>query len=153
VSYTLRVILIPRIDADMKTMTVPTLIASIALIALTTITLTTMSLPARADDRPDHYRGEAADSLEQALANLAEYNARIADILAQEEVTLTDLARIHELTYTVENALERIDDEYDALEDQLEELHLATEAADIERAQQLGRTYLENASRFPTETP
>jgi hypothetical protein len=107
------------------------------------------ALPALADDRPQHFEGEPAESLEQALANFAEYNARIAAVLEQDELDPTDLGRIHELTYTLENALERIDDEYDRLEEQLEELHLASEGADTDKARQLGETYLGNAHRFP----
>jgi hypothetical protein len=107
------------------------------------------ALPVLADDRPQHFAGEPAESLEQALANFAEYNARIAAILEQDELDPTDLGRIHELTYTLENALERIDEEYDRLEEQLEELHLASEGADTDKARQLGETYLGNAHRFP----
>jgi len=102
-----------------------------------------------ADERPDHFSGEASESLDQALANFTETNGRVADILAQDEISMTDMAAIHELTYTLENALERIDDEYDALEDQLEALHKASEGADSDRARALGGTYLENAKRFP----
>ena len=100
-------------------------------------------------DRPDHYEGQPSETLEQALANFAETNARIAEILAQTEISRAELEAVHQLTYTLENALERIDDEYDALEEKLEELHLATEGADIERARALGRSYLDNAAQFP----
>ncbi len=103
---------------------------------------------ALADDRPDHFEGQSADTLEQARANLAEANREIAAILAQDEISMTDMARIHELTYTLENALERIDEEYDELEDQLEALHLASEGADIERARELGDAYLDQSQRF-----
>ncbi|MEM7053157.1 MAG: DUF6746 family protein [Pseudomonadota bacterium] len=108
-----------------------------------------LAVSARADERPDHYEGEASETLQQAFANFAETNKRIAGILAQKEVTMADLAKIHELSYTLENALERIDDEYDELADQLEALHLASEGADIVYARGLGQAYLENAGRFP----
>jgi hypothetical protein len=102
-----------------------------------------------ADERPDHFEGQASDTLEEAIANFAEANQEVAAILGQDEISMTDMARIHELTYTLENALERIDEDYDRLEEQLEALHLASEGADIERARELGKTYLDNAERFP----
>jgi len=106
------------------------------------------SSPAVADERPQHFRGAPSESLEQAMDRFAATNASIAERLARDELDSADLAAIHELTYTLENALERIDEEYDRLEEQLEELHLASEGADVERAQRLGRRYLDNAARF-----
>jgi septal ring factor EnvC (AmiA/AmiB activator) len=126
-------------DKDMKTL-ILTLYASLVLLT---------SQSAMADERPDHFEGRASDTLEQALANLAEANREVAEILAQEEIAMADMARIHQLTYTLENALERIDEDYDQLEEQLEALHLASEGADPERARELGETYLNNAERFP----
>ncbi len=101
-----------------------------------------------ADERPDHFQGEASETLEQARSNFDEASQSVAELLAQDDITMADMARIHELTYTLENALERIDEEYDALEEQLEELHLASEGADVEKARELGETYLDNARRF-----
>ena len=118
------------------------------LITASILLASTASFAHHHGDRPDHYEGKPSESLEQALANFAETNARIAEILAQDELTVTDLATIHELTYTLENALERMDEEYDLMQAQLEELHLASEGADIEHARKLGQTYLENAKRF-----
>lgn len=106
------------------------------------------SSPAVADERPQHFRGAPSESLEQAMNNFAATNASIAERLAGDELDMADLAAIHELTYTLENALERIDEEYDRLEEQLEALHLASEGADVEHAQRLGRRYLDNAARF-----
>ena len=101
-----------------------------------------------ADDRPDHFEGRASDTLDAALANLTGANQEVASILAKEEVSMTDMARIHELTYTLENALERIDEEYDELEEQLEALHLASEGGESERVRELGKTYLDKSERF-----
>ncbi len=119
---------------------------SISALYASLVLLTAQS--AVADERPDHFEGLTSETLEQALANLVEANREVAEILAQDEISLADMASIHELTYTLENALERIDEEHDAMEEQLEALHLASEGADIERARELGETYLNNAERF-----
>jgi len=107
-----------------------------------------MPAAAWADDRPDHFEGAASETLEEAMENVDRSNRQLAEILAQDEITMADVARIHELTYTLENAFERIDDEYQALEEQLEALHLASEGAETKRVRELGGTYLENAERF-----
>ena len=44
---------------------------------------------AQADERPDHYKGKAADTLQQAVANFSEYNQKLNTLLKAE---LTPLA-------------------------------------------------------------
>lgn len=41
------------------------------------------------------------------MANFSEYNQRLAELLTQDELAITDLGTVHELTYTLENALNR----------------------------------------------
>lgn len=105
-------------------------------------------LTAFASERPDHFEGEPADTIEQALANFSEYNARLATLLEKGQLTMADLAQIHQLTYTLENALERIDDDLDNLAETLETLHLSSETADIEAARRNAEAYLNDARRF-----
>lgn len=100
-----------------------------------------------ADDRPDHYQGKPADTLEQAVANFSEYNKKLAQILAKKELVAADMHQVHELTYTLENALEKIRDELDDLEDVLEEVHQASESADIAKVKQYGQIYLDTSRK------
>lgn len=81
----------------------------------------------------DHFEGEPAETLEQAVANLSEYNAKLAAIVDKGELSDADHARIQELTYTLENALARIKKEIDVMAEDLEAVHLASEqrAADV----------------------
>ncbi len=92
------------------------------------------------EQRISHYSGEPADSMPQALANLAEYNARLQALLAEDEV---DLHTVHELTYTLENALQRLQADLTDAAEALEEVHLASEAADAEKVKARGEDYLE----------
>lgn len=112
------------------------------------LSLAVVSFGSSADERPDHFRGLPAETLEQALDNFADYNSRLAAILEQDELTLRDLVTIHELTYTLENALERINAELSELAETLESLHVASEEVDYEGTRQHGRTYLETARRI-----
>ncbi|MEY6433515.1 DUF6746 family protein [Thioalkalicoccus limnaeus] len=99
----------------------------------------------QADERIEHFEGLPSETLEQALQNLSEYNRRLAAALDQGELTAADLAKIHELTYTLENALERIHADVGALAETLEEVHLASEADDRDTVITKGRAYLSTA--------
>lgn len=105
------------------------------------------STAAFADDRPDHYEGKSAENLEQALANFSEYNKKFAAILAKKELVAADMHQVHELTYTMENALEKIRDELEDLADTLEEVHQASESADIAEVKKHGQIYLDTARK------
>ncbi|MCC5811502.1 MAG: hypothetical protein JJU06_14120 [Ectothiorhodospiraceae bacterium] len=102
---------------------------------------------AMASDRIDHFEGLSAETLEEAVANFSEYNNRLAGILEKESLSDDDLLRIHELTYTLENALEKINVELSELAETLEELHIASETGDDTGAQRHGAAYLETARK------
>lgn len=95
-----------------------------------------------ASERPDHYQGQTAESLEQALGNLVTYNAKLKTLLEKSELSLQDMAHIHELTYSLENALQRVDVELDSLAATLEEVHLSSEKAHSEQVKTQGQKYL-----------
>jgi len=93
----------------------------------------------------EHYRGLPAETLEQAVANFSEYNQKLGALVEKEELTPQDIDKVHELTYTLENALERIQDELDLIAELLEEVHVGSETLQYEQVQQSGRAYLEKA--------
>ncbi|MFO7551822.1 MAG: DUF6746 family protein [Haliea sp.] len=116
--------------------------------ALTLAALALTAAPVIADDRPEHYKGEPSATLEEAFANLAQYNIRLQAIVDKGEVQGDDFNEIHRLTYTLENALERIEEELEALEDDLEEVHQASEKGDSERIGKYAPRYFERADRL-----
>ncbi len=99
---------------------------------------------ARADERPDHFKGKPSDTLEQAVANFSEYNQKLKTILAGELTPLA-MVEIHELTYTLEVALEKIHAETGKLKDVLEEVHVASEHMDTATAKTRGDSYIKAA--------
>ena len=105
-----------------------------------------LSGAAHADERPDHFEGEKSDTLEPALSNLSSHNAQLEAILARDELGPDDTARIHELTYTLENALARIRSEVERLEETLEDVHVASERYEVETVRARGREYLKGAA-------
>ncbi|RUO20825.1 hypothetical protein CWE08_06910 [Aliidiomarina iranensis] len=105
------------------------------------------SLTAVAQERYQHYEGEEAASFEEALANFAEYNEKLEQILAGE-LEAADMAEIHQLTYTLENALERINLELAQLAETLEVVHLGSERMEYEGVREAAMQYLETARKI-----
>lgn len=106
------------------------------------------ALPSLADTRPDHFEGKPSDTLAQALTNLSEYNERLQQVLARDSLSAAELNEVHQLTYTLENALEKIREEYAQLAEVLEEVHVASETNDPETVQARGRVYLKTARQI-----
>lgn len=104
--------------------------------------------PVSASERPEHFEGKPSETLEQALANFSEYNGKLAEVLAQESLSPKDLQKVHKLTYTLENALEKIRAELGGLADTLEEIHLASETADSDTVRESGKAYLDTSRKI-----
>lgn len=99
-------------------------------------------------DRADHFEGEPSRTLDEALANFSEYNARLAEIVERDVLDTQAVFEVHQLTYTLENALEKIREELEALAEVLEEVHVASERNDGQTVQSRGRAYLETAGKI-----
>ncbi len=93
-------------------------------------------------DPVEHFQGRSADTLTQAINNFNTGNQRLEKLLSQDAISAEDLAAIHELTYTLENALARINADLDALAMTLEEVHLGSEDNDAARVKTEGDKYL-----------
>ena len=119
----------------------------LALAAALTVPLALGAGPALAhgDERVDHYEAREAATLQEAVANFSEYNTKLAEVLARSELGASDFEEVHELTYTLENALAKIRDDLSGLADTLEALHLASEDHTLEETLAYGEAYLETA--------
>ncbi len=96
-------------------------------------------------DRAEHFEGKPAETLEEAVANFSEGNQQLAEMLASGELTNEQMGELHILTYTLENALQKIDQEMESIAVSLEEVHLGSETLDQERVASNGADYLEAA--------
>jgi hypothetical protein len=102
------------------------------------------------DDRVEHFQGKPARTVTEALDNFREANLRLSDIVAMDNPDTQAVYEVHQLTYTLENALEKIRDELEDLAEVLEEVHLASERNDGETVKEQGAEYLKNARQvFP----
>ncbi len=98
-----------------------------------------------AEERPAHYTGKAAKTLEEALTNLAESNALIAGLVADGDLSPAEHAELHRLTYTAENALAKLGDELEDLQAMLEAIHLASERTDSDTVLEQTPGYLDQS--------
>lgn len=89
-----------------------------------------------------HYEGQAAPNIATALDNLAEVNSRLAALLGGD-LSKADLDQVHRMSYTLENALQRIDSDIDEIASKLERVHLASESLDVETVKTSGTDYLD----------
>lgn len=111
-------------------------------LSLVSVALLMAAGTAQADDRPAHFKGEAAPSWEVAVTNLTEYNQRLAELVNKDKLTAEDLGQVHQLTYTLENALERMEDEIDEIGETLEKVHVASETNEPDTVKKEGEKYL-----------
>jgi hypothetical protein len=88
-----------------------------------------------------HFKGKPSATLPDAMRNLSESNARLEQLL-KGSVDDVAIAEIHQLTYTMENGLEKLRKELDALADTLETLHKASEKMEREKVLRHGADYL-----------
>jgi|SRR5690554_4033873 len=116
-------------------------------LALSAAFVTAPALASDDDKRPDHFKGQPSENLDQALDNLREYNEKLADVM-NGELTPQKMAEIHQLTYTLEVALQRLDDEVDHLQDVLEDVHKGSEHMDFDKVTKNAKQYLETSGKI-----
>lgn len=98
-------------------------------------------------ERLDHFKGKEAKTLSEAYENLATYNRELQRLL-EGELTAEAMAEIHQITYTLENALQTIDHEVDGTAETLEEVHLASERNNTAVTKEKGKQYLSRSSEI-----
>lgn len=109
-----------------------------------TLSLSAFSVQA---ERPDHFEGKEAETLTVAYENLTTYNRKLQTLL-EGELTAESMAAIHQLTYTLENALQTIDSEVDGVAETLEAVHLASERNKTSVTKEKGEQYLRLSSEI-----
>ena len=107
------------------------------------LTLSAASWADAGSDRAAHFKGEPAATLEQAVSNLSEYNAKLETLLAKDELSPMDMHEVHQLTYTLENALQRRQVELETTAEVLESVRVASETGKPAVVKDQGQDYLE----------
>lgn len=119
-----------------------------SLLTVTALSLGLLSFgSAQAHDHAvKHFKGVPSETYQQAISNLQQYNPKLSEIMAKDTLTPKDMAEIHQLTYTLENAIERIQAHLQQTAEVLEEVHQASENAHYDKALTQGRIYLEQSN-------
>ncbi len=60
------------------------------------------------DERVHHYEGAQMETAAQALQSLKDNNAKVAEILKAEKLEGKDLEAIHEISYSLENGIDKL---------------------------------------------
>lgn len=111
------------------------------LVSLTLVSALTFSHTAIADDG-QHFEALAAPDLQSAYCNLDNYNAVLSTTLNKAKLDPMSMLKIHELTYTLENALVRWQIELAKVAESLEALHKASEQMSAQDAKNAGKAYM-----------
>lgn len=98
-------------------------------------------------ERVDHYKGKPSNTLSEAWVNFSESNRRLEKLLAGE-LGNADIATVHELTYTLENAVKKINESLSEVAETLEEVHVASETFDAATVKSKGEVYLSVSKGF-----
>ncbi|MBI1263268.1 MAG: hypothetical protein GC187_00870 [Alphaproteobacteria bacterium] len=102
---------------------------------------------ALASDDDDHFEGLPAQTLDEALINLRT-SLPVLKTTLEGELDAVSMNAIHELTYTLESAMERVRLEVVALQTELEALHLASEQWEADAVRSHGAAFSHGASRL-----
>ncbi|TQV73122.1 hypothetical protein FLL45_16850 [Aliikangiella marina] len=89
-----------------------------------------------------HFAGKEVADYSQALAVLKSHNHQLKLLLSQKRLTKADLEQIHQMTYTMENAYQKMQQELTSTAEALEALHLASEGESSEKARELAKNYV-----------
>lgn len=100
---------------------------------------------ATADERVEHYEAKPSETIEEAVKNFSEYNKRLVAILEKDKLTQSDMEQVHQLTYTLEVALAKINEEMSGIVPTLEEVHLSSEEYNEAKLRGVAEVYLEVA--------
>lgn len=122
--------------------------AAIVTIGLAIFTLSPL---AQADHDMGHFPALKAENIQTALCNMQSYQKNLAEITAKEELTTLDMVKVHELTYTLENALQRLQKDLVKVAADLEEVHQASEKLEADKIQAFGKKYLAQGELFTQE--
>lgn len=101
-----------------------------------------------ADEKPGHFKGKSSETLKQAVSNFSEYNNKLAAILKKDTLSPQEMQQVHELTYTLENALEKMNISLAQLAMTLEAVHVGSETGDVESVKTQGSHYLDIARQL-----
>lgn len=95
-----------------------------------------------ADEDYDHFPALQAPDTSVAICNLNNFNAKLQAILNKPQIGVEDMVKVHELTYTLENAVQRLQQDLVVIADDLERAHKASESLQQDMLRTSSNAYL-----------
>ncbi len=122
--------------------------------ALVTVigTLLILASTAKADEKYNHFPSLDSPDTATALCNLAKFNEKLKVIETKKSMTAEDMVKVHELTYTLENAVIRLQKDLDTIAVDLEKVHKASEVLAEKTIKQSGEDYLSATNNILAKT-
>ncbi len=121
--------------------------------AATAFLATIAFAPAAMAEEVKHYEAEKSSTLAEAVRNFSEQNAIVSKELAKDTWTSTDIETIHEATYSLELALEEINEAMEELAEKLERVHRLSEKHEEADLREATADYLETAETVIPSKP
>ena len=97
---------------------------------------------ASAEEKYSHFPSLDAPNTTVALDNLAKFNQKLQAIASKKDLTPEDMVKVHELTYTLENAVLRLQKGLNNIAVDLEKVHKASERFDQQTLRDSSEKYL-----------
>lgn len=96
----------------------------------------------------NHFEGKSSDSIQAALCNLKTYNLALQKRTDKKHMVIQDHADIHQITYTLEVAVQKLQSELAIIAEELEKVHKGSEAANNNKVKSAGEIYLNKTSEL-----
>jgi hypothetical protein len=99
----------------------------------------------------NHFKGMPSPDLQSALCNLQKFDTQLKSITSKP-LTANDMAEIHQLTYTLEVALQKVQQELTVAAEELEKVHKGSETMAKEKVKKSAIEYLARTAKL-TKAP
>lgn len=106
------------------------------------IVMITQSQLSLAKEKYQHFASLNSNDIPTALCNIQTYNETLTSITSKANLTAEDMVKIHELTYTLENAVNFLTVTLNNVAVNLEDVHQASEQLDQNTIKQSAEQYL-----------
>lgn len=90
----------------------------------------------------DHFKGQPSTDLKSALCNLQKFDKKLKVVTKQTPITASDMAKIHQLTYTLEVAIQKVQQELEIAAEELEKVHKGSESMNSQQVKTAAEKYL-----------
>lgn len=106
------------------------------------LTMSVFATPVGASEKPEHFPAVDSKDLKSAVCNLQGFSQALSNLTEQNEMSSLDMVKVHELTYTLEQAIAKLNEELLVVAADLEEVHLASERMEKETVKRYSDKYL-----------